>query len=63
MNIYTKRLRPLHRAWAAGFGAWEGAFWSHVEVFWGPSWGFGRSKTSLTRKSQYADDECIWIAH
>ena len=28
-----KRLRPIRRAWVEGFGAWEGTFLSHVEVF------------------------------
>ena len=40
---HSKRLR----AWAVEFGTWEGAFWSHVGVFWGPSWGFRRSKLEV----------------
>ena len=29
MNSYIlKRLRPIRLAWAAGFGAWEGSFWT-----------------------------------
>ena len=29
--IYIQRgYAPFRRAWAVGFGTWEGAFWSHV---------------------------------
>ena len=46
--IYIQRgYAPFRRAWAVGFGTWEGAFWSHVEVFWGPSWGLWRSKLEV----------------
>ena len=31
--IYIQRgYAPFRRAWAVGFGTWEGAFWSHVGV-------------------------------
>ena len=38
-------LWPL--AWAAGLGAWKGAFWSQVGVLWAPSWGSWRSKLEV----------------
>ena len=45
LTLFIQRgYAPFRRAWAVGFGTWEGAFWSHVEVFWGPSWGLWRCK-------------------
>ena len=48
--IYIERERgyaPFRRAWAVGFGTWEGAFRSHVGVFWGPSWGLWRFRLEV----------------
>ena len=45
--MYSKRLRPIPPGLGSKFGTLEGAFWSLVEVFWGPSWGLWRSKLEV----------------
>ena len=44
IHTYIKEATPHPpglgcRIWSPG-----SSFWSHVEQFWGPSWGFGMSK-------------------